>query len=418
MFIQEVCGSWLDSPFWQKSFMLDTPARLQTMRGYGIQEVWIDTDSGLDVRPDARVVTREEENRKVDRVLHAAVHAQEKIQHVAFHEEIDHARNIHARAETSVAAMFQEIRRGKAPQIGRAAALADEIIRSMSRNSSAFLTRTQMKNKDEYSYQHAVAVCALMIALGKQFDIEGEMLRNLGVAGLLHDAGILLIPGKILNKPQRLTDEELGIIRTHPQLGLKILKNSPGTNDVVLDVCLHHHERMDGAGYPGKLSGEVLSLAARMCTVCEVYDSIISDRPYRAGMTPARAIRKMAEWQEGDFDLEVFHAFVKTVGIYPTGTLVKLASGRLAVVVDQAAKSLLTPIVKVFFSTKINAPVFPELIDLSRKRDSIATIENPAKSGWNIGSILGIPPLGANNSPYIANVPPKPLAKHSERSNF
>ena len=157
-----------------------------------------------------------------------------------------------------------------------------------------------------------------------------------------------------------------------------------------MDVCLHHHERIDGLGYPGKLSGEALSLPARMCAVCEVYDSIISDRHYKSGMAPAIAIRKMTEWQEGHYDLKVFHAFIKSVGIYPPGTLVKLVSGRLAVVMDQTSKSLLTPIVKVFFSTRINAHVFPELIDLSRAPDSIESVESPAKWKFNVKAIMGI----------------------------
>jgi HD-GYP domain-containing protein (c-di-GMP phosphodiesterase class II) len=286
--------------------------------------------------------------------------------------------------------MFQEIRMGKVPQINMIATLADEIIHSMSRNPGTFLALTQLKNKNEYNYQHSVAVCGLMIALGRQLNVEGDMLRNLGVAGLLHDVGNLLIPNKILNKPRSLTDEEFSIMKSHPQLGLNILKDIPGIDEVVLDVCLHHHERIDGLGYPGKLSGEALSLPARMCAVCEVYDSIISDRHYKSGMAPAIAIRKMTEWQEGHYDLKVFHAFIKSVGIYPPGTLVKLVSGRLAVVMDQTSKSLLTPIVKVFFSTRINAHVFPELIDLSRAPDSIESVESPAKWKFNVKAIMGI----------------------------
>ena len=390
MFIEEVCGSWLESPFWQKSFELDTPKKLQTLMECGIQEVWIDTDLGFDVIPNTPVVTREEENKIVDRVLNVAVNARKKIHQVAFHEEIDRAQKIHTNIKEAVVSMFQEIRMGKVPQINMIATLADEIILSMSRNPGTFLALAQLKNKNEYSYQHSVAVCGLMIALGRQLNVEGDRLRNLGVAGLLHDVGNLLIPNKILNKPRSLTDEEFSIMKSHPQLGLNILKDIPGIDEVVLDVCLHHHERIDGLGYPGKLSGEALSLPARMCAVCEVYDSIISDRHYKSGMAPAIAIRKMTEWQEGHYDLKVFHAFIKSVGIYPPGTLVKLVSGRLAVVMDQTSKSLLTPIVKVFFSTRINAHVFPELVDLSRAPDSIENVENPGKWKFNVRAIMGI----------------------------
>ena len=157
-----------------------------------------------------------------------------------------------------------------------------------------------------------------------------------------------------------------------------------------MDVCLHHHERTDGLGYPDKLSGEALTLFARMGAVCDVYDAITSVRCYKTDWEPAEAIRKMAEWQEGHFDKEVFHAFVKTIGIYPSGTLVKLKSTRLAVVMEQSNSSLVTPIVKIFFSTKSNGYINPEIIDLSKTSDSILNLEDPQKWGFDLKKLTGI----------------------------
>ena len=172
--------------------------------------------------------------------------------------------------------------------------------------------------------------------------------------------------------------------------GWEILKASEGVSTIALDVCLHHHERVDGTGYPDKLSGDNLSLFARMGSVCDVYDAITSERCYKAGWAPAESIRKMAEWQEGQFDSTIFQAFVKTIGIYPSGTLVKLKSTRLAVVIEQSDKNLLTPIVKVFFSTKANSPMQPEIIDLAQSTDSILSAEDPAKWRFDIKKLSGI----------------------------
>jgi HD-GYP domain-containing protein (c-di-GMP phosphodiesterase class II) len=393
MYIDEVCGSWLDHPFWKKSFSLSTQRQLKTLRECGIHEVWIDTDKGLDVEAFAPVVTEEEENQQVDDILQKAVgYAQKErpIAIVALHEEVERSRKIHTKAKAAVMSIFHDMRMGKALQTEETHALVDEITQSLSRNSSAFLSLSRMKEKDHHTYLHSVAVCALMISVGKQFGIEGEELRNLGVAGLLHDTGMVQIPERILNKTTSLTSEEFNAIQTHPKLGWVILHDSPEMNEMVLDVCLHHHERTDGAGYPDGLQDKSLSLFSKICTVCDTYDTITSDRHYKKGYPPAEAIRKMAAWQPGQFDLNVFHAFVKAVGIYPSGTLVKLESGRLAVVTDQTAKSLLTPIVKVFFSTKSNAPTFAELIDLSKAQDSIASVENPRKWGLNLKVITGI----------------------------
>jgi len=309
---------------------------------------------------------------------------------VAMHEEVERARKVHKKAKAAVMHMFHEVRMGKALQTEDTLALVDDITQSLARNSNAFLSLTRLKEKDHHTYLHSLAVCALMIAVGKQFGMEGEELRNLGVAGLLHDAGMMQIPIGLLNKTGSLTSEEFDVIKAHPKLGWMILNDAPEMNEIVLDVCLHHHERIDGAGYPEGLPGEGLSLYAKICTVCDVYDTITSDRCYKKGIAPAEAIRKMAAWQPGHFDLAVFHAFVKTVGIYPVSTLLMLKSGRLAVVTDQATKSLLTPVVKVFYSTKLNAPTFPELLDLSKAQDSIVCVENPQKWGVNLAAITGI----------------------------
>jgi HD-GYP domain-containing protein (c-di-GMP phosphodiesterase class II) len=190
-----------------------------------------------------------------------------------------------------------------------------------------------------------------------------------------------------LNKPGKLTDEEFTIIKSHPEEGYRLLLEGSAVGELALDVCLHHHEKVDGSGYPHHLTGDQISLHAKMGAVCDVYDAITSNRPYKAGWDPAESIRKMTEWSKGHFDERVFQAFVKSIGIYPTGSLVKLASGRLAVVVEQSEKSLLAPLVKAFFSTKSQSYIPPELIDLSRppQTEKIVGREDAAK--WGIKNV-------------------------------
>ena len=156
---------------------------------------------------------------------------------------------------------------------------------------------------------------------------------------------------------------------------------------MVMDVCLHHHEKMDGSGYPHGLKGDEISLFAKMGAVCDVYDAITSNRPCKAGWDPAESLRKMAEWASGHFDGKVFQAFVKSLGIYPIGSLVRLSSGRLGVVVEQTAKSLTTPCVKVFYSTKSQMRILPEVVDLSRPgtTEKIVSREEPAK--WKFADL-------------------------------
>ncbi len=391
MFLQEICGSWMDHPFWKKSFTLTDPQDIKTLNECGIQEIWIDIEKGIDVDSSVTAESEEDQKNKIENsLLQAEKFTPKAIPRVSLQEEVDKARLIHSKSKAAVFSMFQEARMGKALQLTEVTSLVDEIGQSISRNPEAFLSLARLKTKDNYTYLHSVAVCALMIALGKQMGLEENLLQELGMAGLLHDVGKMMIPEDVLNKPGRLTDDEFTVIKNHPQRGWEILKGSPGVNEMALEVCLHHHEKMDGSGYPDKLSGEAISLFARMGAVCDVYDAITSVRCYKSGWEPAEAIRKMAEWQEGHFDKNVFHAFVKTIGIHPSGTLLRLKSGRLAVVIQQSEKSLLTPIVKAFFSTKSNAPIEPEIIDLAKSPDAIQCAEDAAKWGFDLKKLVGI----------------------------
>ncbi len=217
--------------------------------------------------------------------------------------------------------------------------------------------------------------------------------------GCLHDVGKMAIPDEVLNKPGKLTDSEFSIVRNHPEAGGQILRDSGQVSALVLDVCLHHHEKVDGSGYPHRLTGDQISLFAKMGAVCDVYDAITSDRPYKKGWDPAESIRRMAEWSKGHFDEAVFQAFVKSVGIYPTGSLVRLESGRIGVVTEQHEKSLLTPRVKVFFSAKSKAPIPIEVLDLSKLvgREKIVARESQEDWGFrNVEELWSGLPAGRN----------------------
>jgi putative nucleotidyltransferase with HDIG domain len=263
----------------------------------------------------------------------------------------------------------------------------DEISSSVMRNPGALISLARLKTADDYTYMHSVAVCALMVALAGQLRLDEEQIRAAGMSGLLHDLGKAMMPMEVLNKPGKLTDEEFTIIKSHPVEGHRLLVEGGTVGEIPLDVCLHHHEKVDGTGYPHHLKGDEISLFAKMGAVCDVYDAITSNRPYKAGWDPAESIRKMTEWSKGHFDERIFQGFVKSIGIYPTGSLVRLTSGRLAVVVEQSEKSLLAPRIKAFFSTKSLTYVTPELIDLSRPgvAEKITSREDAAK--WGIKNI-------------------------------
>jgi len=380
MYVHEICGSWLEHPFWRTAFLLEAQKDLRDIIGCGISEVWIDTTKGLDVEGGQ---AQAESDASVEATL-AKADEPLVLERVSMGQEMARAARICAKAKTAVKSMFREARLGKALDAADALPLVEQISDSVMRNPGAIISLARLKTKDDYTYMHSVAVCALMVALARKLDLSPEETRQAGLAGLLHDIGKMDIPGHILNKPGRLTDKEFDTVKHHPVSGHRLLLAGKGVDAVALDVCLHHHEKMDGSGYPDRQSGENISFFARMGAVCDVYDAITSDRVYKAGWQPAEALRKMAEWQKGHFDEAIFQAFVKSVGIYPVGSLVKLESGRLGVVVDQSEKSLLYPKVRIFFSARRRAYLPVELLDLSWPGcdDRITGREDPATWGF------------------------------------
>jgi len=381
MHLKEFCGSWMSHPFWPSAFVITDPKDIERILESSIKEVWIDNAKGLDVAPGETAVSEAESEAQVEEELSHAAEVQREIAPVPASVEFARAAKICAQSKRAVTSMFQEARMGKAVDTASAQKLVEEIADSVSRNPGALISLARLKTADDYTYMHSVAVCALMIALAKQLGLDPAQTRSLGIAGLLHDLGKAMMPMDVLNKPGKLTDEEFAIIKTHPEEGYKLLLSSTGADEIALDVVLHHHEKTDGSGYPKRLKDTEISLHAKMGAVCDVYDAITSNRPYKAGWDPAESLRRMAEWANGHFDPTVFQAFVKSLGIYPIGSLVKLKSGRLGLVIEQSPKSLLTPSIKVFYSTRSDARIKPEIVDLSRPEctDKIASREDPAK---------------------------------------
>jgi len=406
MHVHEVPGSWLSHPFWRASFKVSDGKQVAQLRA-AVSHVVIDTAKGLDVaQADAEgETTTFLDDVEVNEVVGGAVDdvagdvsddmacstadapvgdlPLPPIRPVGLQDEVLRASRIVAQSRTAMQSMFQDVRLGKAVDAEHCLPLVDDITQSVSRNPGAIVSLARLKTSDDYTYMHSVAVCALMVSLARQLKLSEADTREAGLAGLVHDLGKALMPPEVLNKPGALTREEFAVMKGHPEAGHRMLVEGRGVGPVPLDVCLHHHEKVNGKGYPHGLAGDDISLFAKMGAVCDVYDAITSNRPYKAGWDPADSVQKMAQWaKDGHFDERIFQAFVKSIGIYPTGSLVKLKSGRLAVVVEQGESSLLKPLVKVFYSTKASEPLVPQLLDLSQSSDDIVGREQPATWGF------------------------------------
>lgn len=381
MHLHALCGAWIDHPFWRSKFVLRDASDIEQIRGSSIREVMIDVALGLDVETAVKPRTPPVPAPAAPATAGAALAQPRSREH-----ELQRARKLVQQSRQQVMSMFNEARLGRAIDMASGRSLVEEIAGSVMDSPGTLVSLVRLKSADQYTYMHSVAVCALMVSLGRQLGLDENATREAGLAGLMHDLGKAMMPLDVLNKPGKLSDEEFAVIRTHPRRGHDLLVEGGAASDELLDVCLHHHEKVDGSGYPERLAGDGISPLAKMGAVCDVYDAVTSDRPYKAGWNPGDALRQMAQWK-GHFDPAVFQAFVRTVGIYPVGSLVRLQSGRLGVVTRQNDGSLLAPIVKAFFSSKSNMRIVPEEVDLGASwcQDKIIACEPPEK--WRFQDI-------------------------------
>ncbi|WP_122383924.1 HD-GYP domain-containing protein, partial [Pseudomonas savastanoi] len=235
MHIHKICRRWTNDPFWigLVEVMLDDVEVLKRIQQSGTREVWIETGKSRVLAPQTAPAPS----------IHDTAPA-------SLDKEVLRARAICGRARNAVMAMFTEARMGQAMDVDNVQLLVEEISSSILRHPHALISLSRLKTSDEYTYMHSVAVCALMVALARRMGLPDDQVREAGVAGLMHDVGKMMIAPHVLNKPGRLTHDEFEIMKAHPELGLKILKENQPVAATVMDVCLHHHEKVDGSGYP------------------------------------------------------------------------------------------------------------------------------------------------------------------------
>ena len=391
MFIQKLEGSWFKHPFWKSRFVLDEQWMLEVLQGSAVETVIIDTEQGLDSQPDpddvpARMpglaaapppaAARSAPLRPVTTPFAAA--------RIATVKEFGTARKIADRHSKVVSRVFLEARLGRGISARNVDPLIDDIYASVQRNLYAFNGLLRCREDSEETYRHALATSALMIALARQMNLSPSETREAGMAGLLMDIGA---GQETAGTPSAMAGAD-DARSQHVLVGHALLKAAGDIPEPVLKVCLRHHERLDGSGFPHQLAGQDIDQLSRMAAICDSYDLLVAGSNGSGGLDPAEAIRHLGDHGQG-LDPAIMVYFIEMLGIYPIGAFVELRSGRLAMVVDEDPSERALPTVYTFWSRPQNKRLKGETIELSQcyGADEIVGI---AQLGG-----LDLPPLGA-----------------------
>jgi len=379
MFIHDLNCGWMEHSFLRNSFMLRKESDLAKILESGIADVYIDTIKGIDFSP---APTQAEVHADLTARMLELPAAKfpppgARTTHI---EELGFAKQIQKEANLVIHSVLGDVRLGKQIQVERLQPVVHQITESILRNQGTLVSLCRIREGDTYTFQHSVSVCTLLVTFCRYMELSPEVIHEAGIGGMLHDIGKMRVPDHILNKPGKLTDPEFDIMKSHVVLGLETLRQTPGISGTVIQVAGEHHERFEGSGYPERVKGAEISVLGRMAAIVDVYDAITSNRIYHKGMEPPAALTKLFEWSEQHFDPELVQHFIQAIGIYPVSSLVRLASQRLAVVIEQGAQGLLFPKVRVVYDVQRGRKITPVDLDLSDPLaggDSIIRNEDP-----------------------------------------
>ncbi|MGZ8241713.1 MAG: HD-GYP domain-containing protein [Methylobacter sp.] len=282
-----------------------------------------------------------------------------------FEKEVERAGYVYQETSDLVRSFMQEVHLGNSINVEIAKKAVAACVDSILHAPDALLWMTQLKNRDLYTSQHSMNVCILAIALGRQINLPEKELNNVGLCGMMHDMGKMRVPLEILNKPGKLDPHELKIMQSHPQLGWKLLMSSRGMYGGAIDVAYSHHEKLDGTGYPRKLTAEQITPYTRIVAIADMYDAITSDRVYQQGRAHLEAINIMTKLCGAHLDSGLTYKFIECLGIYPPGSIVEMDNGEIAIVVEVNQKQKIKP--KIILLLDEDKKPRPErMIDLSK----------------------------------------------------
>ena len=301
------------------------------------------------------------------------------------------AKQMYSKAVASAETIWAATKAGEQPNPADARGIIDSLSRLVYQDRTSLLALTALKRHDNYTFTHMVNVAALSMAMARSLDLEGPMLREFGFAALMHDIGKVHTPPEILNKPDKLTDEEFKVMKQHVVDGAHVLRKTPETPALAPVVAFEHHLKQDLSGYPENIGARKLNLCTMVVSVVDVFDALRSNRAYRAGLATDRIKHIMGQQMGTAFNPALLRRFVNLMGLFPIGTLVRLNTEELAVVTQTHPDDPFRPQVKLITDGKGDRLELP-LLTNTWDRDSRGNFARAVVEAVD-GNEVGVDPL-------------------------
>ena len=356
---------------------------IKILKSWDIEEVYIDTDRGRDV-----LATPAKQKTAPAKPSLSDIVKKENIRPLApspvpFSVEAKQALSLRNEASDVVNDMYNNAREGKAPNVDQTYDLVARMRSSIRRNHDALQLLTRIRDKDEYTLYHSISVASLILNVCDYFGLSEQRTLDIGVAAMFHDIGKMKVPHEILTKPSKLDDEEYKRMQKHVEYSVDLLQTARKLPLECYDIALHHHERIDGSGYPHGLEEEEIGFGAQVTSMCDVFDAVSSARCYKEALGTVAGLQVIYDGRDKHFNKELAHHFIRCVGVYPVGSCVQLQDDKVGIVAEQTG-DMYKPVVKVYRDESQNGSFTPFLYDLSRTSIKVTGYADP--------DAIGIPP--------------------------
>lgn len=306
---------------------------------------------------------------------------------VSLKKEFSRSCDIYDEATEKVKDIFLQAESGKNLTPEALTILAGEITESVQRNEYAITILTRIRHRSKYHWEHSINCAVLICGFGLYLGFNKDTVTQMTLGALLHDIGIAKVSKVILEKPGKLSNNEMSVVRKHVTWGYNMCKRDGLNNPIIIDMTVNHHERLDGSGYPRGITKDKITKLARITAIIDIYDAMTGDRPYKKSDLPIEALRYLMSKKE-QFDQELVQSFIKYLGVHPVGTLVKLSNNRLAIVSEGNRVNPLKPIVKIVFNVKSNRLITPTDCDLNEEDIKIEASVQPEEYDINVSRLI------------------------------